>query len=176
VSERHPDRRATLLVLHKCCRAAGCELNRRSAPEVHAAHLEELTPRALLGILAVRQAVFVVEQQCAFQDIDSLDAAPHTMHLWIEDDAGRVVSTLRLIDEGDGAYRIGRVATHPDARRLGYSSALVRRSIELSGPLVVLSAQAYLVDWYASFGFKEHGEHWIEDGIEHVPMRLEVRQ
>jgi ElaA protein len=165
-----------MLVLHKCCRAAGRELNQRSAPEVHAAHLDELTPRALLGILAVRQAVFVVEQQCAFQDIDALDAAPRTMHLWIEDDAGRVVSTLRLIDESDGGHRIGRVATHPDARRRGHSSALVRRAIELSGPLVVLSAQAYLVEWYASFGFVERGERWIEDGIEHVPMRLEVRR
>jgi len=80
------------------------------------------------------------------------------------------------IDQGDGSHRIGRVATHPDARRRGHSSALVRRAIELSGPPVVLSAQAYLVDWYASFGFKERGEHWIEDGIEHVPMRLEVRR
>ena len=60
--------------------------------------------------------------------------------------------------------------------RRGHASALVRRAIELSGPLVVLSAQAYLVDWYASFGFEEHGERWIEDGIEHVPMRLEVRR
>jgi ElaA protein len=168
--------RLSLLVLHQSCHAAGCELNLPSGQEVHAAHLDELTPRALLGILAVRQAVFVVEQQCAFQDIDSLDAAPNTMHLWIEDDAGRVVSTLRLIDEGEGGHRIGRVATHPDSRRRGHSSALVRRAIELSGSLVVLSAQAYLVDWYASFGFQERGERWIEDGIEHVPMRLEVRR
>jgi len=111
-----------------------------------------------------------------YQDIDSLDAAPQTVHLWIEDDGGQVVSTLRLIDEGDTGHRIGRVATYPDARRRGHSSALVRRAIELSGPLIVLSAQAYLVDWYASFGFEECGEHWIEDGIEHVPMRLEVRR
>jgi ElaA protein len=152
------------------------ELSQTSTPQLHAAHLDDLTPRALLGILAVRQAVFVVEQQCAFQDIDSLDAAPRTMHLWIEDGAGRVVSTLRLIDEGDGGHRIGRVATHPEARRRGHSSALVRRAIELSDPLVVLSAQAYLVDWYASFGFEERGERWIEDGIEHVPMRLEIRR
>jgi ElaA protein len=176
VPERHPDRRSPLLVLHIGGHATGCELSHLSAPYVHAAHLDELTPRALLGILAVRQAVFVVEQQCAFQDIDSLDAELRTMHLWIEEAPGRVVSTLRLIDEGDGGHRIGRVATHPDARRRGHSSALVRRAIELSGPLVVLSAQAYLVDWYASLGFEELGARWIEDGIEHVPMRLEVRR
>jgi ElaA protein len=165
-----------LLVLHLGGRTAGCELSKSNAPAIHAAHLDELTSRALLGILAVRQAVFVVEQQCVYQDIDSLDAAAHTLHLWIEDDAGTVVSTLRLMDDGDARQRIGRVATHPDARRRGHSSALMRRAIELSGSLIVLSAQAYLVDWYASFGFEESGEHWIEDGIEHVPMRLDVRR
>ena len=128
-----------------------------------------------MGILAVRQAVFVVEQQCAYQDIDRLDAAADTVHLWIEDDAGTIVSTLRLMDD-DAGRRIGRVATLSSARGRGHSSALVRRAIELSDPPVVLSAQAYLVNWYAGFGFEECGEHWIEDGIEHVPMRLEVRR
>ena len=52
----------------------------------------------------------------------------------------------------------------------------MRRAIELSGPLITLSAQAYLVDWYATFGFEDRGERWIEDGIEHAPMRLEVRR
>jgi ElaA protein len=174
--ERHSRRRSPLLVLHLGGRTAGCQLSRPNAPAIHAAHLDELSPRALLGILAVRQAVFVVEQQCVYQDIDSLDAAAHTLHLWIEDDARTVVSTLRLMDEDGGGHRIGRVATHPDARRRGYSSALMRRAIEVSGPPVVLSAQAYLADWYAGFGFEESGEHWIEDGIEHVPMRLEVRR
>ena len=118
----------------------------------------------------------MVEQQCVYRDIDEYDAAARTLHLWIEDEAGVVVSTLRLMDDGHGGHRIGRVATHPDARRRGLSSSLVRRAIELSGPPIVLSAQAYLVDWYGSFGFEESGEHWIEDGIEHVPMRLEVRR
>jgi len=40
----------------------------------------------------------------------------------------------------------------------------------------VLSAQAYLIDWYARFGFEVCGDHWIEDGIDHAPMRLEVRR
>jgi ElaA protein len=142
-------------------------------PDVHAARLEELTPRVLLGVLDVRQAVFVVEQHCVYRDIDSRDADADTVHLWIEDDAGRVVSTLRLLTE-EGGHRIGRVATHADARGRGYSSALMRRAIELSGPPIVLSAQAYLVDWYAGFGFVESGERWVEDAIEHAPMRLDV--
>jgi ElaA protein len=172
--ERDSPGRSPLLVLHVGGRTAGRELTESIPPEIHAAHLDELTPPALLGILAVRQAVFIVEQQCVYPDIDWLDAAAPTVHLWVEDEAGTVVSTLRLMDD-DAGRRIGRVATLPGARGRGYSSALVRRAIELSGPPVVLSAQAYLVDWYAGFGFEECGEHWIEDGIEHVPMRLDVR-
>jgi ElaA protein len=175
MSERDSRRRSPLLVLHIGGRTAGGELTAPNPPEIYAAHLDELTPRALLGILAVRQAVFVVEQKCVYQDIDWLDAAAGTVHLWIEDGAGTVVSTLRLMDD-DAGRRIGRVATHPRARRRGHSSALVRHAIELSTPPIVLSAQAYLVDWYAGFGFEECGEHWIEDGIEHVPMRLDVRR
>ena len=69
-------------------------------PEIRAAHLDELSPRTLLGILAVRQDVFVVEQRCAYADIDARDAEAATLHLWIEDDHGDVVSTLRLLSEG----------------------------------------------------------------------------
>lgn len=145
-------------------------------PEVHARHLDELSPRTLLGILAVRQTVFVVEQNCVYQDIDARDSASQTLHLWIEDDWGRVVSTMRLLSEGESGHRIGRVATLAEARGRGYSGALLRRAIELAGPPITLSAQAYLVDWYAGFGFEVCGERWIEDGIEHAPMRLEVSQ
>jgi ElaA protein len=143
-------------------------------PEVHTAHLDELSPRTLLGILAVRQDVFVVEQNCVYPDIDARDAEADTVHLWIEDGDGRVLSTLRLLHEADGGRRIGRVATLAAARSRGYSGALLRRAIELSGPPIVLSAQAYLVDWYSRFGFEVCGERWIEDGIEHAPMRLDV--
>lgn len=115
-----------------------------------------------------------MEQQCAYRDIDARDRDPATVHLWIEDDGGNVVSTLRVLDEGDGSHRIGRVATAAACRARGYAAALMRRAIELSGPPIVLSAQAYLIDWYAGFGFEVCGERWIEDGIEHAPMRLEV--
>jgi len=146
-------------------------------PEVHAAHLDELAPRTLLGILAVRQDVFVVEQNCVYQDIDARDGEPETVHLWIEDERGRVVSTLRLLREGASEDRIGRVATLASSRGNGYSSALLTRAIELSGRrAIVLSAQAYLVEWYGRFGFEVCGGRWTEDGIEHAPMRLEVNR
>ena len=143
-------------------------------PEVRNGHLDELSPRTLLGILAVRQDVFVVEQNCVYRDIDARDAEAQTVHLWIEDDDGRVLSTLRLLSDGESGHRIGRVATLPAARGRGYSGALLRRAIDLAGPPIMLSAQAYLVEWYARFGFEVCGERWMEDGIEHAPMRLEI--
>jgi len=82
-----------------------------SEPEVRAAHLNELTAQTLLGILSVRQDVFVVEQHCVYRDIDARDAEADTVHLWIADADGRVVSTLRLLDDGETGRRIGRVAT-----------------------------------------------------------------
>jgi ElaA protein len=147
-----------------------------TAPEVHAAHLTELSTQTLLGILTVRQDVFVVEQHCPYQDIDARDAEANTVHLWIEDADGRVVSTLRLLDDGESGHRIGRVATLLEARGRGYSGALLRSAIEMAGPPIVMSAQAYLIDWYGRFGFEVCGEHWIEDGIDHAPMRLDVRR
>jgi ElaA protein len=147
-----------------------------AAPEVHFAHLDELTPETLLGILLVRQDVFVVEQNCPYRDIDARDAEAATVHLWIEDVDHRVLSTMRLLNEGEAGHRIGRVATLAEARGRGYSGALLRRAVEMSDPPIALSAQAYLVDWYARFGFEVYGKRWIEDGIEHAPMRLDVKR
>ena len=111
-----------------------------------------------------------------YPDIDARDAEAETRAPLDRGRDGRVVSTLRLLDDAGGGHRIGRVATLAGSRGRGYSGALLRRAIELSEPPIVLSAQAYLVDWYARFGFEVCGERWIEDGIEHAPMRLDVRR
>ena len=170
----HPQGSSPLLGVHGGGRAPS-RVTKPDVPDAHAAHLDELSPRILLGILAVRQDVFVVEQNCVYPDIDAHDAEAETLHLWIEDGDGRVLSTLRLLLDSDGAHRVGRVATLAGARGYGNSGALLRRAIELAGSPIVLSAQAYLVDWYARFGFEVCGERWIEDGIEHAPMRLDVK-
>lgn len=137
------------------------------------ARLVELTAHELHGILELRQGVFVVEQRCAYADIDSRDVEPLTRHCWIVD-GGTVVSALRLLDEGGGVHRIGRVATAPAHRGRGLAAALVRRAIQLAGPPIVIGAQAHLATWYATFGFVERGDRWVEDGIEHAPMRLDT--
>ena len=141
--------------------------------DVRDATLTELDPLTLYRILALRSDVFVVEQQCVYQDLDGRDAEPAARQLWLERD-GEVLATLRVLTDDERTLRIGRVATAKSARGAGLAAALMRRALELAdGHDVVLDAQTYLFDWYASFGFVRDGDDYVEDGIPHVPMRLE---
>jgi ElaA protein len=139
-----------------------------------------LDASTLYRVLALRSAVFVVEQDCVYLDPDGRDLEPDARQVWIERD-GEVVATLRLLaepavdladSETEAPIRIGRVATRADCRGAGLAAALVRRALELcGGRVVVLSAQTYLADWYARFGFVIDGPEFLDDGIPHVPMR-----
>jgi ElaA protein len=139
-----------------------------------------LDASTLYRVLALRSAVFVVEQDCVYLDPDGRDLEPDARQVWIERD-GDVVATLRLLvdpaDEPTGTatdapIRIGRVATRADCRGAGLAAALVRHALHLcQGRVVVLSAQTYLADWYARFGFVVDGPEFLDDGIPHVPMR-----
>ena len=82
------------------------------APAVHAAGFDELDRTTAYRLWQLRSLVFVVEQDCPYLDLDGRDLEPATVHLWVEDEAGTPVATLRLLDDGDVA-RIGRVVTHP---------------------------------------------------------------
>ncbi|MBA8991209.1 ElaA protein [Curtobacterium pusillum] len=120
-------------------------------------------------ILRLRQDVFVVEQACAYPDIDGRDLEPGTLQFWAGQ--GSVDATLRLLREPDGTERIGRVATAKAARGQGLSSQLMEAAIaESRSVLISIDAQAYLEQWYARFGFVRAGEDFLEDGIPHVPM------
>lgn len=140
--------------------------------DVRDAATADLDARTLYAILALRSAVFVVEQDCVYLDPDGRDLEPASRQLWVERD-GTVVATLRMLRDPDGTARIGRVATAMHARRTGLAEALMRRALELvPAGEVVLGAQAYLEDWYGKFGFVRDGESYMEDGIPHLPMRL----
>lgn len=140
-----------------------------SDPLVSTARLRELTPLQLHGILRLRSDVFVVEQQCAYADIDGRDADPDTQHLWIEED-GDVVATLRML-EGD-VPQIGRIVTRADRRGQGLASVLLRAALARVKRPVELKAQARLQAWYETFGFARCGNEWVEGGIPHIRMRL----
>ncbi len=131
--------------------------------------------RALHDILELRSNVFIVEQQCIYDDVDGRDIETTTQHLWVTtpDDQAVTIATLRILDDG-AQRRIGRVATHADHRGKGLAALLVRDALDRVEGTVVLSAQSYLLDWYSNFGFEATGPEFDEDGIPHIPMRLET--
>lgn len=120
-------------------------------------------------ILRLRQDVFVVEQGCAYADIDGRDLEPGTVQFWAGQ--GSVDATVRLLREPDGTERIGRVATAAAARGQGLAAGLIEAAIaESRSPRITIDAQAHLEQWYGRFGFVRSGEDFVEDGITHLPM------
>jgi ElaA protein len=130
----------------------------------------ELTPAELHAIYALRARVFVVEQACAYQDVDELDLVAR--HFWAEA-GGRVLAYLRIIPAGAkyAELCIGRVVTAPEARGSGLGREIVRRALALAGgaPLRI-GAQAYLEKFWSDFGFVRVSDVYEEDGIPHVEM------
>jgi ElaA protein len=138
------------------------------------AALGDVPPRLLYELLALRVDVFVVEQNCPYRELDGRDLESGARLVWVTRDE-KVVATLRILDEDRGEIRIGRVATAPEARGRGLGALMIRRALELAGGRsVVLSAQAHLADWYSQFGFLRDGDEYVEDGIVHTLMRLDV--
>lgn len=138
-------------------------------PALHDRSLAEVKPETLYLILQLRADVFVVEQECAYLDLDGRDLEPAARLLWIEDDSGAVIATARVLDDGD-ARRIGRIVTHPDHRNRGLAAQLVEHFLATTDGPWRLHAQAHLADWYSRFGFVVDGPEYLEDGIPHVPM------
>ena len=137
----------------------------------------DLDARTLYDVLALRAAVFVVEQECAYQDPDGLDLVEGTRHLIGRSDDG-IAAYARVLapDEQHQAPRIGRVIVAPEARGRQLARALVQRSLEICeehwpGRAVELGAQAHLSGFYGSFGFVAQGSPYDEDWILHVWMR-----
>jgi ElaA protein len=133
-----------------------------------------MDPLVLYRILQLRNAVFVVEQTAAYDDIDGRDAEPGAELIWAEED-GDVLATLRILQEADATH-IGRVATAGAARGRGIAADLMNRAVERCEELkpdapILLDAQSHLVDWYARFGFVVEGEPFVEDDIPHRRMR-----
>ena len=137
---------------------------------VHAATFADLDPRTLYAILRLRVDVFVVEQACAYPELDGRDLEPSTVHLWASDDAGPT-AYLRVLQDSDAA-RIGRVCTRADARGSGLAAELMQAALDrFADRPVILDAQAQLAGWYTRFGFQPDGPEFVEDGIPHIPMR-----
>jgi ElaA protein len=138
--------------------------------------LDDLTGPQMHAVLAAREAVFVVEQNCAYQEADHLDR--QAWHL-IAFHGEQIVGYLRLVEPG-GRFAepsIGRVLTTKNFRGTGLGKQLMVNAIAKSrelyrGQSVRISAQAYLKRFYESLGFRPVSDEYPEDGIPHVEMLL----
>lgn len=135
---------------------------------------DDMDAATLYEVLTLRQAVFVVEQDCAYLDADGADVLAH--HLLAHDDQG-LVGYLRTFAPGVQRPEaiIGRVIVRADARGTGLGARLMRSAWSAlqaqHGPVpVFLSAQAHLEPWYAGLGWVVSGPGYDEDGIPHLPM------
>jgi len=135
---------------------------------------DELTPYELYAILQLRNEVFVVEQNCVFQDADNKDQVSYHLMGWAKE---KLIAYSRIIPAGI-AYEfvsIGRVVTAPDKRRNGTGKELMNEALKAAATLfgnvsIKLGAQLYLKNFYESFGFAQSSEIYIEDGIPHIEM------
>lgn len=137
----------------------------------------ELTTKELYDILQLRSEVFVVEQDCVYQDIDGKDKK--ALHLFAyKNDV--LVAYARLFGPGDyfKEASIGRVIIKENERKFGYGHQLMKAANtavknHFDTSKIHLSAQQYLVKYYNAHGFKEVGEGYLEDGIPHIGMEKE---
>ncbi|WP_169166675.1 GNAT family N-acetyltransferase [Cellulomonas taurus] len=132
---------------------------------------DQITAAELYAVLRLRVDVFVVEQECAYPELDGVDMLPDTLHVWTEED-GEVFGCIRVLRHGSDRPAIGRVATAQAARGRRVAGGLLERGIELCGPTATidLHAQEHLEQWYGRYGFVRDGATHDEDGIPHVPM------
>jgi ElaA protein len=136
---------------------------------------DELTPTELYAILQLRNEVFVVEQNCVFQDADGKDEYCYHLMCW---DEKKLVAYTRLVPPGISYVEssIGRVVNSPSIRGKGLGKDLMLRSIQLTNSLfnadnqIKIGAQLYLKRFYESVGFVQSGDVYLEDGISHIEM------
>ncbi len=135
----------------------------------------ELTNIELYKILQLRNEVFVVEQNCPYQDCDNQDLKSYHLTAAKEE---TILAYARILPPGlsyTNAASIGRVVTSPSVRRKDLGRQLMSKSIEtiyhLFGNVpIIIGAQLYLKNFYQSFSFEQQGEVYLEDGIEHITM------
>ena len=134
---------------------------------------KELNKAELYQIIQLRIAVFIIEQDCPYPDLDDMDH--DAQHLWIED-AGEIVCYLRVNPAGSRFLEpsLGRIVTKKSHRNRGYAEKLIKKAIDLvcekESRAIRISAQCYLEKYYEKFGFIKASEEYLEDDIPHIEM------
>lgn len=139
-------------------------------------HFSELTTEELVEIYKLRVSVFVVEQQCPYQEID--DADKEAYHIWLQGEAG-MEAYARVLPKGTAfpTVAIGRVIAVK--RRRGLGSRIVAAAIDvakerLGADTITIEAQVYARRLYEKTGFYQTSDEFLEDGIPHIRMQLDL--
>ena len=143
----------------------------------HLKKFDELTLNEFHSILQLRINVFVVEQDCPYPELDNKDKVALHLFAFGEDNSETVIAYTRIFKPGD-YYKeaaLGRVVVHQDYRQQQLGYELIEKTIEaietnFKTSTIKIGAQTYLRKFYKSFGFKQVGEAYIEDGIPHIHM------
>lgn len=142
--------------------------------DIHIKRFNELTINELYRLLRLRSEVFVVEQNCVYQDLDDDDQ--QALHLWITDNDDNIIAMARVCAAGTHMHEvsIGRVIS--TKRRQGYGTAIVREAISAAknifgAAIIDIEAQEYTRSLYEKLGFTQTSEPFMLDGIPHLKMR-----
>ena len=144
------------------------------AATVHRSWAADLGPTVLYELLRLRVDVFIVEQACPYAELDGCDLEDRTRHFWLGGDARPepVLGCVRLLEEADGEFRIGRLCTARSVRGRGLGRQLMEAALaEVGDAPCVLDSQEHLADFYRRYGFEPTGPAYDWEGVSHVPMR-----
>ena len=134
---------------------------------------DELSLNELYKIMQLRSQVFVVEQNCIYQDLDDIDKISY--HLFIKGNNDMIKAYLRIFEKDKDIAQIGRVVTDEKERKKGYATKLMEKGIqliknEMKKNKVYLEGQVYCKDLYLKLGFEIISDEFLEDGIPHYKM------
>ena len=140
-------------------------------------HFDELSNKELLDIIRLRISVFVVEQKCAYQEVDEYD--DKAIHLYLKDN-DEIVAYARVLPKGCtyDEVSIGRVISI--RRKMGLGTRIVKEAIEVArkefnASSIKIGAQVYVKKMYEDCGFMKVSKEYLEDGIPHMDMLLTLK-
>lgn len=134
----------------------------------------ELSTNELYELLKARAEIFVVEQNCVYQDLDDKDY--ESLHVFYEAD-GKVAAYLRAFPKGENTIQMGRVLTMEHRKGLGgkiLKNGIKEIKEKFSAKSIYIEAQCYATGYYAREGFEICTEEFLEDGIPHIGMQLKI--
>ena len=143
-------------------------------------NFDTISTEELYDVLSLRQRVFIIEQDCFYEDLDYSDQDANHLLLYKDN---KLIGYSRVFPPGIkyDAASIGRIVTDSDYREKGYGRIITQESIRFlknNFPRsdIAISAQYRLVNFYEDLGFKKEGDVYLEDNIDHIKMTLEANK